>query len=702
MEELAKNIVKMGFPFAHSQYNEATRFLVMIGRLAELLPLALDVRQICMALTRIIIEETDFDNCSILLWDAQQGKLSLTAAYGVDELLREAGGSDYNRNLHFRLDEGVAGQVFSSKIPIFIENSFEQALPPVPGATVPLVSMAFLPLLEVGILNISSRRPFEFTIPIRRSWELIGKIFGYFLLGVFLQACDTSSKGQVPERYEERKRAATGTRKATQESLPSAEDALYHIPQGICLLDAESLVIQVNQAIERNYGKSASCLIGRSPSVIFHDPATFDLLLKKVQNSSAEELADVPLVNARGEVYPGDINLVKLNDRHGTVQGYLLVVNDVSKKKAFAEKMLQAEKLAALGTMAGGVAHDFNNTLMTVLGNIQLILPNVPDEETLRRLKNIEKAVHDGANTVRRLQKFTERDRDSQFVPVAADVNEAIKDVFEMTRPRWKNAMEKHGHTIRFNMELGPTCYTSLHISDLREVLTNLVLNSIEAMPEGGTITLSTKVRDDSVIIDVKDTGIGMSQEVVAKIFDPFYTTKGIGNSGLGLSVSWSLIVKSGGEIQVKSKPGKGSTFTIKLPKAQPPQRASALASRSESTSAHHILIVDDDEEVLDIIKDMLIFKGYRVIAAGSGQEALELLGRENFDLVVTDLGMPGISGWEVARKAKSVRSSLPVVLLTGWGAQYEEEDLSREGVDLIISKPLSWERLIEGIDKLL
>ena len=246
-------------------------------------------------------------------------------------------------------------------------------------------------------------------------------------------------------------------------------------------------------------------------------------------------------MNSAGEAYLADINLVRLLDEDRSV-GYLLVIEDITRKKAFSDKIIQSEKLAALGTMAGGVSHDFNNLLMAILGHIQLILPRIEDEEIRRRLQNIEKAVYDGSNTVRRLQRFTERERDPKATASTIDIEEAVKDVVELTRPRWKNLMERSGRTMEIRTDLQQNCFAAINASDLREVMTNLLLNAIDAMPQGGTITFRSRCQGEQVTLEVIDTGIGMTKDIAEKIFDPFFTTKGIGNSGLGLSVSWSLI----------------------------------------------------------------------------------------------------------------------------------------------------------------
>jgi len=202
-------------------------------------------------------------------------------------------------------------------------------------------------------------------------------------------------------------------------------------------------VVRINRGIERIQGERLPEITGRSPGVLFQDPTAFEKLLARVSASDVGQVekTDVNLMNSAGESYLADVNLVRLLDA-GKLVGYLLVIEDTTRKKAFSDKIIQSEKLAALGTMAGGVSHDFNNLLMAILGHIQLILPRIEDEEIRRRLQNIEKAVYDGSNTVRRLQRFTERERDPKAAASTIDIEEAVKDVVELTRPRWKNLME--------------------------------------------------------------------------------------------------------------------------------------------------------------------------------------------------------------------------------------------------------------------
>lgn len=694
MDQLVREAVTKGV-LLKGPGKEQNQFLAMTQRFAEILSQCCDSARVCENFVKIIIEETSFENCSILFWDFHLNKLALVAAYGLEDQLGRVG-NKYRHNLRFGFGEGISGQVFSARKPIFIEDSAKKPIPTFADSVITPVSLACIPLLHLGVLNVSSMNPQEFTIEARRNWESIGNIIGYFVVG--LQSALDAGRTGTGADYSARERSKERKDRAGR----SGDLILDAIPHGICILDPQGMVVRANRAIERMQGENAPEILSRSPAVLFQDPNVFEKLLRRIGESDTKQVekTDVNLMNTSGETCLADVNLVGLTDEYGPA-GYLLVIEDITKKKAFSDKIIQSEKLAALGTMAGGVSHDFNNLLMAILGHIQLLLPEVQDEEIRRRLQSIEKAVYDGSNTVRRLQRFTEREREPKAAASTVDVNEAIRDVIELTRPRWKNFMERSGHAIEVQLDLAPTCLAAINASDLREIMTNLLLNAIDAMPQGGTLGFHTYCHGEHAVIEISDTGIGMPKEVAEKIFDPFFTTKGIGNSGLGLSVSWSLLGRYSGDIQVKSKPGKGTTFIIRLVKAEPIKAVSS-ASANEGTSSYRLLLVEDDLEILNILRDMLRLKGHKVVAASNPETALELIDSTNFDLVMTDLGMPVVSGWDIAKRVKDKNPKTPVVMITGWGAQFEDEDLASRGVDLMLAKPLSWDRLLASIEKML
>ena len=238
----------------------------------------------------------------------------------------------------------------------------------------------------------------------------------------------------------------------------------------------------------------------------------------------------------------------------------------IAEQERIREQFSQMEKLSALGELASGVAHDFNNTLAGILGRTQLLQRTNDPEKIQRGLDIIIKTAEDGAKTVKRIQDFARQRRDHELELVSVD--QILLDASEITRPRWKNCAEASNIHITVNLEIGSNAMVMGDDSELREVLVNMVFNAIDAMPEGGTLTLSTSTVDQSVVIKVIDTGVGMYPEVRSRIFDPFFTTKGKAGLGLGLAVSFGIIRRHGGNIEVESQYGNGTEFRITLPVA--------------------------------------------------------------------------------------------------------------------------------------
>jgi len=367
--------------------------------------------------------------------------------------------------------------------------------------------------------------------------------------------------------------------------------------------------------------------------------------------------------------------------------------------KQVQDQIVQAEKLRAMGEMASGVAHDFNNLLAVILGNIQLLLhqlDHLRPEEVRERLKIIEQSSKDGAETIRRIQEFTGVRRDKEFTLLP--VNEIIEEVISITQPRWKDQAQKKGIQIELTRNLRDVPPVLGNPSELREVLTNMIFNAIDAMPEGGQLNISTQSPlDGGVEVRISDTGIGMTEEVKKRVFDPFFTTKGVTSSGLGMSVSYGIIKRHGGEILIESEPGRGTTFILHLPVGfgEKELEEKVLKPIKEVRPAR-ILVIDDEESVRDILSRMLGVKGHQVVVASDGEEGIERFKNEPFDLVFTDLGMPKVSGWEVGMAVKEMNPKVPVIMITGWGMELNREKLGESGIDLIVSKPFLFDQLIE------
>ena len=373
----------------------------------------------------------------------------------------------------------------------------------------------------------------------------------------------------------------------------------------------------------------------------------------------------------------------------------------IAEQERIREQYAQIEKLSALGELASGVAHDFNNTLAGILGRAQLLLGTKDPERIESGLKLIIKTAKDGAKTIKRIQDFARQRRDHDFQPVSVD--QLLLDVREITRPRWKSRPESEGVHIGLELQLGSDEARVMgDESELREVLVNLVFNAVDAMPQGGTLTLSTRESAGAVEIAVADTGTGMAEEVRSRVFDPFFTTKGKAGMGLGLAVSYGIIRRHEGHFEVESEPGRGTTFRIKLPAAgaaarhEPAAEAPAIMLVPQRPDGTRVLVVDDEENVRELLADILRSEGYQVELAAGGREALDKFGDGRaFDAVFTDLGMQGMSGWELAHAVREIDDKIPVAVVTGWGEAVGSSERLAAQVDWVIAKPFDTAQIL-------
>jgi signal transduction histidine kinase/ActR/RegA family two-component response regulator len=379
----------------------------------------------------------------------------------------------------------------------------------------------------------------------------------------------------------------------------------------------------------------------------------------------------------------------------------------IAEQERIREQFSQMEKLSALGELASGVAHDFNNTLTGILGRAQLLQRTNDPEKLKRGLEIIIKTAEDGAKTVKRIQDFARQRRDHDFELVSID--QILMDASEITRPRWKNCAEASNIHITLDLQIGSNAMVMGDDSELREVLVNMVFNAIDAMPEGGKLTLSSRADQQSVVIEVIDTGVGMYPEVRSRIFDPFFTTKGKAGLGLGLAVSFGIIRRHGGNVEVESQYGSGTQFRITLPIAtiaegaptievSEPAPASSLAGDivQRANVRPRLLVVDDEDFVRDLLKEMLEGEDCEVMLAASGNEALATFRDSQFDAVCTDVGMPGMSGWELAREIRHLDHRIPIAVITGWGEAVGSNEQKAAGVDWVIAKPFTTQRVAE------
>lgn len=376
--------------------------------------------------------------------------------------------------------------------------------------------------------------------------------------------------------------------------------------------------------------------------------------------------------------------------------------------KRAQEQLVQSEKSRALGEMAAGVAHDFNNVLAAILGRAQLALDDTKDGKVRKGLKVIEQAALDGAKTVRRLQDFTRVRVDRRFESL--DINQVVNSALQLVEPRLREYRETKGRTVDLTLSLGPVAPVMGSQGELVEVLVNIINNGIDALSGDGKLSIGTRQENGWVIISVSDTGVGIPDDIKSKIFDPYFSTKGYGGTGLGLSVAYGIVTRHGGDIVVDSIVGEGTTFCIKLPVAvekkvsSRPSTGVKADTPAVSRVVHKadILVVEDDKKIRDTLVSMLAYVGHKVTTAAGGEKGIAMFREGNYELVITDLGMPEVSGWKVAEAVKREGAGTPVILITGWGVQFEIEEARRVGVDEIITKPFTKEELYKCVTELL
>ncbi|HYW69673.1 MAG TPA: ATP-binding protein, partial [Pyrinomonadaceae bacterium] len=382
----------------------------------------------------------------------------------------------------------------------------------------------------------------------------------------------------------------------------------------------------------------------------------------------------------------------------GETTGVLGIAHDITEQKEERDRAARADKLRALGQLASGVAHDFNNSLAAILGRAQLILRRVKDEELLRSLGIIVTAAEDAAATVRRIQTFARKSVASELELL--DVGNLLRDAIEITRTRWQNEALAAGIDIDVSLEAEPESFTLGNASELREVFVNLIVNAVDAMPQGGSFKIGCQRDGHRLRLSFADTGLGIKEEIRERIFEPFYTTKGVHGTGLGLAVSYGIIERHQGLIAVESQVGKGTTFKISLPVAERSEAASTTNMTNLSIRPLSILVIDDEPFVRETLADILVAMNHEVQTVDSGRAALEKIDTYDFDVVFTDLAMPEMDGWETARAIRVRNPAMPVVLVTGYGATAQPPSGERDLVDAIIGKPFAFDQVTAVLAK--
>jgi len=471
------------------------------------------------------------------------------------------------------------------------------------------------------------------------------------------------------------------TKRSLEQLIASAGDAIISV-------DAGDRIDGWNPAAERVFGRAAAEATGRRITELLPE-REYRAARERLARGSAMEAFETTLTAARETPAALAVTLSGLRNRQGGLDGLIAIVRDITAQREVENQLHQSEKLTALGQLAGGIAHDFNNLLQAILGYAQLMKAN-PENPALqqRALAVVESAALDGSETVRRIQQFARLRPDERFMPV--DVNHIVEDAVAITRPRWEEKIAHDSRPMDLRLDLRARQHIHGRSAALTEVMTNLILNAMDAMMDGGTLTISTKDVGETVVMTVTDTGIGMPEHVRRRVFEPFFSTKGEAGSGLGLSMAYSIIRRHGGEIRVDSEQHRGTTFTLVMPCASetpvPPPTTSAATPRRSA----RVLLVDDEPQVLSALTELLQAAGHQVSAAAGGAAALKIYTPGRYDIVMTNVGMAGMNGWEVTERVRALDARVPVVFITGWGLREEERArLSALRVQRCLFKPV-------------
>ena len=496
--------------------------------------------------------------------------------------------------------------------------------------------------------------------------------------------------------------------KQSEKSLLESEEKFSQVVSttrdAVMIFDSETRqFVEVNKASEELYGYDREEFLKIKHYDITNEPEKSDISIKK---TITRKLNLIPLRYHRkkdGTVFPVEISasVFELKGRN-VVCG---IIRDITERKKMEDALLQSEKLKSIGTITAGISHEFNNILAVMMGRAEVLEQGFDDDNELKKgLKTIIKAGEDGALIVKKMLTFTKSEANpSEYI--FFDIRHLLEQAIDFAKPRWENMAQAGGMNYNMNNKGMKEIPEALcNPTELRGVFINVINNALDAMPDGGSLSFTTWSNDDTVFVSISDTGKGMSEDVRKKIFDPFFTTRRPQGTGLGMSVSYSVVKRHDGKIEVESEEGKGSTVNLSFPI----KREIAQQKLSSKPEAHEIkakglriLVVEDNDDMCMIMNNALTRGGHTVKISNNGAEAIALASKEDFDLVLSDLAMPDVNGYEVVKMLNKLEKRPKIGIITGWSEQLELFDKEEMKVDFILRKPFKHIELAKQINEL-
>jgi|GEM_PF-2126340 len=509
------------------------------------------------------------------------------------------------------------------------------------------------------------------------------------------------------QKYRELYEESTKAEKVYRSLLHSSADA-------IAIYNLEGKVNYISPAFTRIFGWTIDELNGKEiPFVPESEKEAYQALIHEViEKGTPCHGFETKRYTKDGRLLDISISASRYDDHEGRAAGMLMVLRDISQRKQLETQLYHAQKMKALGTLAGGVAHDFNNLLMAIQGNISLMLLNMdPNNQDYEKLKSVEEYVRDGANLTKQLLGFAST---GKYDVKVANINELIKKsamMFAATRKEI-NLHEKYSEAL---------WYAEVDRGQIEQVLINIFVNAAQAMPEGGDLHIQTENVNlgeghDQIAglepgkyikVSIRDTGAGMDKETQQRVFEPFFTTKETGKGyGLGLASAYGIIKSHGGTITVESEKNRGSTFTVYLPASEKQKFDKKAETSTLPKGEETILIVDDEERILNVEKQILETLGYKVLTAKSGREAIQMYKEhsDRVDLVILDMIMPEMGGNQVYKKFREINPDVSVILSSGYSDLEHATEILKEkgGRKSFIQKPFSIKDLAKRVREIL
>jgi PAS domain S-box-containing protein len=506
----------------------------------------------------------------------------------------------------------------------------------------------------------------------------------------------------------------TARERAQQEYLRLAA-AIENAREGVLILDKERNIRYVNPAFAHALGFTKEELIGKKSDMLIMGQSDEQFFNEIQETISRGETWNGPYKRQKrdGSTFDIDMTVYPIRDGSGNVTDYVVVERDVTRERRLQRRVQHIQKMEALGTLAGGVAHDFNNILMPILVNTEMAFWDIPEDSPVRNyLKLSLDAAERGRELVKQITAFSrpspEEKEPIKLAPVIKEALRFLKSTLPSNFKIYQNIRSESGAVLA-------------NATQIYQVLVNLCNNASHALGrKGGKVRVElAEVRLDGAVLErnpdlknkecvrlsVSDTGCGMSEEVIEKIFDPFFTTKKRAEgTGMGLAVVHGIVKNHGGSIEVHSKEGEGTTFEVFFPQVRERLQKESRREKHIKGGREHILLVDDEAAVLQSLQQVLKHFGYRVTAEENGKKALKTFKDQSksFDLVITDQIMPGLLGTDLSRKILSLRPDIPIVLCTGYGDTIDREKAQKMGIRGFFFKPARAAEIAQTIRQIL